>query len=108
MGTGLTIDDTVLKVYTLDEVVHLYKLNFNVLVADCEGCFETFIDENKEFFKNLRLVIFEADRSDICNYNKIRQFLTETGFVEIETRPHGSDPNFQNVWEKVKPYIGIL
>jgi len=46
-------------------------LNFNVLVADCEGFLETFYDENKNIFPYLRLIIFEKDRPDFCNYDRL-------------------------------------
>ena len=65
--------------YTLDSL----GLNFNVLVADCEGFLETFFDENPNFVKGLRLVLFEADRSDICDYSKIKKLLTGLNFKEI-------------------------
>ena len=78
--------------FTLDEIKAKYNINFNVLVADCEGFLETFFDENPDFY-NLRLIIFEADCPDKCNYAKIRSNLKENGFICIL---HG----FQNVWIK--------
>ena len=55
---------------------------FNVLIADCEGFLEQFYDENKEFFKQLRCIIFEKDRSEYCNYEKLEEVFKELGFVE--------------------------
>ena len=60
-----------------------YNLNFNVLVADCEGFLEMFFDENPDFYDNLRLIIFEADYPEKCNYNKIRNTLSDKKFNEI-------------------------
>ena len=75
----------------MQEINEQYGLKFNVLVADCEGFLETFFDENPEFYDNLRLIMFEADYPDKCNYDKIRDALKERGFTNLL---HG----FQNVW----------
>ncbi len=76
--------------YTIKEVT---DLTFNVLVADCEGFLEIFFDENPTFYDTLRLVLFEADYTEKCNYNKIRDTLRSKGFTE-KLRGH------QNVWIK--------
>jgi FkbM family methyltransferase len=86
--------DTTIPSYTLNEIKQTYNLDFNVLVADCEGFLETFFDENPEMFNSLRLVIFEADGN--CNYDKIRINLLIYGFKEVET----AMDRFQNVWSK--------
>ncbi len=59
-----------------------FDYNFNVLVADCEGFLETFYDENKELFKNLRLILFEKDRSDFCDYDRLKNEFKQLGFIE--------------------------
>ncbi len=55
-------------------------MHFNVLVADCEGFLEIFYNENKEFFKSLRLILVEEDRPDMCNYERLRREFKELGF----------------------------
>lgn len=80
--------------FTLDQIKDTYKLNFNVLVADCEGFLETFFDENPSFYDGLRMIMFEADCPHKCNYNKIRSALKEKGFIETLG-------GFQNVWMRV-------
>jgi FkbM family methyltransferase len=79
--------------YTFNEIKEIYKLDFNVLVADCEGFLETFFNENPNFFVCFRLILFEADNPSVCNYTKIRNILKENGFIE---KLNG----FQNVWIK--------
>lgn len=59
-----------------------FDYNFNVLIADCEGFLETFYDENKELFKNLRLILFEKDRPDFCNYDRLKKEFKQLGFIE--------------------------
>lgn len=55
---------------------------FNVLIADCEGFLETFYRENTEFFKQLRLVMFERDFPQNCDYDFIVKELLTLGFKE--------------------------
>jgi FkbM family methyltransferase len=83
--------------FTLQEIKEKYNLNFNALVADCEGFLEIFFDENPDFYDNLRLIIFEEDCPEKCNYNKIREVLRQKGFTKIveDTYKYG-----QNVWIK--------
>jgi FkbM family methyltransferase len=94
-GYGATfIDNTESKTpsYTLQEISDKYHLNFNVLVADCEGFLERFFDENPTFYDGLRLIIFEADYENKCNYGKIRNTLRSKGFVKLLE-------GHQNVWK---------
>jgi FkbM family methyltransferase len=77
--------------YSLSEIKEKYHLTFNVLVADCEGFLEVFFDENPDFYDDLRLIIFEADYPEKCNYDKIKNILHEKKFANS----HGGH---QNVW----------
>jgi FkbM family methyltransferase len=92
-STFIENDNTKIPSYSLDEITDKYNLNFNVLVADCEGFLEVFFDENPTFYDNLRLIIFEADYPDKCNYNKIKNKLIEKKFNNILE-------GHQNVWIK--------
>jgi hypothetical protein len=66
---------------------HLIPLvDFNVLIADCEGFIETFYDENKEFFKGLRLILLEKDRPDHCDYDRIFKEFRELGFQQVDPK----------------------
>ena len=100
-GYGSTFvenNDTKISSYSLNEVKQKYNLNFNVLVADCEGFLETFFDENPDFYDELRLIIFEADYCEKCNYNKIKNKLAEKKFIKLLE-------GHQNVWIKSNSYI---
>ena len=90
-STFIENNDTKLPSYTLDEIKNIYKLNFNVLIADCEGFLEVFFDENPDFYDGLRLIIFEADYPQKCNYDKIKKTLSEKNFKKILE-------GHQNVW----------
>ena len=93
-GYGTTsVDDIFSSIpsYTLERIEQDYGRKFNVLVADCEGFLETFFDENPDFYDALRLILFEADYPNKCNYVKIRNTLHEKGFTELLN-------GHQNVW----------
>jgi FkbM family methyltransferase len=92
-ATFIESNDTKIPSYSLDEITNKYNLKFNVLVADCEGFLEVFFDENPNFYDNLRLIIFEADYPEKCNYDKIENKLIEKNFKKI-LKGH------QNVWMK--------
>jgi len=89
--TSIENENTQISSFTLEEIMKTYDLNFNVLVADCEGFLEGFFDENPDFYNNLRLIIFEADYPNKCNYKKIEQNLINKGFKNILK-------GYQNVW----------
>ena len=80
--------------YSLNKLSNIDKIN--VLFADCEGCLEKFIDEYEHFLKQLRLIIYEADQNQICDYKKIEEILKKHTFKNVET----SGQNY--VWKKLK------
>ncbi len=92
---AITVDDPNSSIvsYTLKEVEEKYNLRFNVLIADCEGCMEEFFDENYQLYTQLRIIIFEADYPERCNYSKIKENLKNNNFKEVES-------GHQNVWLK--------
>lgn len=96
-GYGTTFKEssaTSSKSYSVENIESLYNLKFNTLVADCEGCLEKLFDENPKFYKDLRIVIFEKDYAEKCNYNKIIDNLRSNGFKEIVA-------GFHSVWKKI-------
>jgi FkbM family methyltransferase len=84
--------------YTLDQIKEKYKiLNFTVLIVDCEGCMESFLNENPEILSTLRLVTFEEDQAHICNYDNIKKILTQNNLYEVESKFDGCN---RTVWIK--------
>ena len=96
-GYGATFienEHTKIPSYSLNEVKTKYKLEkFTALVADCEGFLETFLDENPELYDSLRIIIFEADYPDKCNYDKIKHRLMCANYSKILE-------GHQNIWIK--------
>jgi hypothetical protein len=91
--TSVENTNSTIPSYTLADIQEKYKLTFDVLVADCEGFLEQFFDENPNFCDGLRLLLFEADYANKCNYKKIRAMLASKGFV-MKLEGH------QNIWIK--------
>eukprot|EP00928_Gymnodinium_smaydae_P064018 TRINITY_DN47457_c0_g1_i1.p1 TRINITY_DN47457_c0_g1~~TRINITY_DN47457_c0_g1_i1.p1 ORF type:complete len:404 (-),score=97.68 TRINITY_DN47457_c0_g1_i1:79-1290(-) len=67
-------------------------MNFDALVADCEGCVENFLNENPDALKKLQMIIIEADWghfdghhdgrcTETCvDYHKVMDKLLNNGF----------------------------
>jgi len=92
--TFITDEKTKIPSYSLHEIKSKYNIEkFNVLVADCEGFLEVFFDENPTLYNDLRLIIFESDCAEKCNYDKIKQNLFNNNFIKLIE-------GAQNVWIK--------
>jgi FkbM family methyltransferase len=102
-GYGATFienDNTLIPSYSLNEIKEKYNIQkFNVLIADCEGGLGIFLKENPSLYNDIRMIIFEADYPEKCDYELIKNNLRLFGFTNIEK-------GHQNVWIKInKKYI---
>ena len=79
---------------TLEQIIQETGLKFDTLVADCEGCLEGFIDENIDYLDNFKMITYEEDFGNECDYEKIKRILKEHHFVCIR-------PGIHSVWERV-------
>lgn len=77
--------------YTLEEIEKRYDVQFNCLVADCEGFLEQFFKENPTFPSRINTVIFESDRPESCDYAYVRSVLSSAGLTPVVD-------GFQSVW----------
>ncbi len=97
-GTSVGVEGSEkISTISLQDLINMYKINFNTIIADCEGCFPTFIRENPEFVKGINLILLERDQSSPEEYDFVSNFLTDNGFKLIDSRLD----NFQQVWKKV-------
>ena len=93
--TSIINENSKTDCFTLDEIKEKYNIQrFNVLVADCEGGLELFLNENPTLYNDIRMIIFEADYPEKCNYDLIKKNLLKFGFTKIEE-------GHQNVWIKI-------
>jgi hypothetical protein len=67
---------------TYDEFKTKYPLQFNVLVADCEGCICEFLDIMGDDINKINKIFFEADQPHMCDYNEVIKKLNALGFKE--------------------------
>ena len=79
---------------TVDELNKKYKLKFDTLVIDCEGCLYSILKEMPELLTNITTIIMENDYTDEQHKIFINKILKENLF----TRVYGS---FE-VWQKQK------
>jgi FkbM family methyltransferase len=79
-------EDNTNNIITYGEFKKLYPLEFNVIVADCEGCLGEFIKNMCDDFNKINKVIFEADYPELCNYNEIIENLKSNGFTMVENQ----------------------
>ena len=87
-ATSIENEESEIPIFKLQEIqINCNIKSFNVLVADCEGFLGTFLEENPDIIKRLRLVIFEADYEEKCNYNKIHKLFLDQGF-KCELKGH--------------------
>ncbi len=92
-ATSVVSDSSNIVSMSVEEIESMYGLQFNTLVADCEGFLEEFFEEHPQLLDQLHTVIFEADYPNKCNYDNIRTALKKHGFIEILS-------GFQNVYKK--------
>lgn len=83
-------NNSLIPCFTLNEIKKKYNLNFDVLVADCEGYLEEFFDQNPELYNDLRLLILEEDCKEICNYEKLELNFKKHGFKTIASHSFGT------------------
>jgi FkbM family methyltransferase len=91
-----TQNSDLIQTISLEKIMDKYKLNFNVLVVDCEGCICNLFEENPQLYKTLKVIIFEKDKIEVCNYSKIIKKLELNKFIKVDNLLN----DFQQVWVK--------
>lgn len=81
-----------IETITLNKIQELYGITFDCLIADCEGFLLEFLNENISFLEQLKCVIYEEDcceklpiNGTYIDYNIIEKYLTDYGFICVET-----------------------
>ena len=82
-GRGYAMRTTTDSSYGISQIDNydIPDVEFNTLIADCEGYMEVFYNENKNFFKNISKIIMECDCPDICDYDKLLKEFSSLGFT---------------------------
>jgi FkbM family methyltransferase len=76
---------------TLEQIKKETGLEFNTLIADCEGFLEQFIDENYPEILNIDKFLFECDCPHRCDYQRICNMLSSYFYTNMEN-------SFHQVW----------
>lgn len=77
---------------SMTDIINEYNINFNVLVADCEGFLLEFLKENMFLLNNLNTIIYEEDCDRIhpingisIDYEEVNKILSDNGFTLRES-----------------------
>lgn len=88
---------------TWSEIKNKYNINFDVLVADCEGALYYILKEEPEFLQNFKLIIIENDFNDWEHKQFINNEFIKFNFSNVYTKAGGFGPCyncFYEVWKK--------
>ena len=108
-GWNTIVSDEVLDGYfkvntiTWDELNTKYNLNFNTLVADCEGALYYILQDEPDMLANFNKIIIENDFTDITHKEFVDNNFRDHGFQVIYSQAGGWGPCancFYEVWQK--------
>ena len=92
---------TRVKTSTFQELEAKYGIQFDTLVADCEGALYYILSDYPDMLNNITTIIMENDYHDITHKNKVDEIITSKGFSRVYFRGGGWGPcvnNFFEVW----------
>lgn len=81
------------NIISYNELKEKYKLNFNVLLVDCEGSFYYILKDMEYILDNIKLIIMENDYENVEHYKYIKNLLLKRKFYCIESIPLCGYPN---------------
>ena len=76
-------DNVQVNYMTYRELKNKYKLTFNTLVVDCEGCFLNVLESIGDDISEIEKIILEKDQPDLCDYKKIEDILKFNNFCKV-------------------------
>jgi len=90
---------------TFEELQTKYNIEFDTLVADCEGALYYILKDNPEVLDDIQTIVMENDYGDIDTKNMLDLILGLKGFTRIHHVAGGWGPChdfFYEVWAKTK------
>ena len=94
---------TPVNTITFQELEEKYKIQFDTLVADCEGALYYILADYPDMLNNINTVIMENDYTDIKHKLLVDAVLISKGFKRVYVRGGGWGPctaNFFETWKK--------
>lgn len=103
-GMGTPTGFVEINTITFPQILEKYQINFNVLVADCEGALFYILNQEPNFLANIETIIVENDYDSTAKKENIDEVYRKNGFVCVLKRPlnfRGEIRNdFYAVWRK--------
>jgi len=87
---------------TYEELVAKYKIQFDTLIADCEGALYYILQDMPEVLSGMNLIIMENDYHDISHKQTVDRILREAGFERIYKEAGGWGPCYNFFYEAWK------
>jgi len=88
---------------SFEKIQEKYNIEFNTIVADCEGALYYILLDNPNILCGITKIIMENDYNDIEHYNFIKNLLLLNKFICVSVQGNGWGPckdNFYEVWKK--------
>jgi FkbM family methyltransferase len=94
---------TLVNNITFEELRNKYNIDFDTLIADCEGALYYIFTDMPEMLDNIKLIIMENDYLSIDHKKYVDRVLVSKGFSCVYTESGGWGccyNNFYEVWKK--------
>jgi FkbM family methyltransferase len=100
------------KTISLSEILNKYKIDFNTIVADCEGCLIQILKDNPKFINQINTIIIEHDFKSSDDYNYFIKLMEDNKFKLTDSmskkelnmldwkKEISNDELFVSVWSK--------
>jgi len=85
---------------TFDELQKKYNIEFDTLVADCEGALYYVLLDDPDILRNIKLVIVENDYPNQDRLCYTTDLYKENGLELVYSGSYGEAHNFYQVWKK--------
>lgn len=88
-----------IKTITFDELNSKYNIEFDTLVADCEGALYQILKDEPKLLDNMKLLIVENDYYDINQRLFVEEQFKNHGFKRVWYTSGGFQPCYDFFWE---------
>lgn len=82
------------KTITFEKIEEKYEIQFDTLVADCEGALYYILKDSEAIMKNLKMIILESDFSSAEQKEYVMEVFTKYGLTRIFSEPLVGHPEF--------------
>jgi FkbM family methyltransferase len=93
----------IINTITWNDLKQKYNMNFNVLVADCEGALYYILKDEPEFLNGFQTILIENDFTDITHKEFVDEEFKRNNFKLVFKLAGGFGPcffNFYEAWQK--------